>query len=209
MFNKLFSIAAVLFMSSAVHAADYQAGKDYEILPTPIVTADKSKVEVVEVFWFGCGHCYHFEAPLHAWVGKQAADVNFIQMPAIWNATMIGHAKAFYTAKALGVADKVNPAIFTAMNVQRNRLANEAAIAKIFVAQGVDAEKFSKTYNSFGVSSQVKLSESRAKSYRVQGTPEMVVNGKFRVSSSMTGSQEAMLDVVSFLVEKERATLAK
>jgi thiol:disulfide interchange protein DsbA len=209
MFKKLFSIAVISLLSSSVFAADYQAGKDYEVLPTPIVTADKSKVEVVEVFWFGCGHCYTFEAPLHAWVEKQAADVNFVQMPAIWNAPMIGHAKAFYTAKALGVSKDVNPAIFTAMNVQRNRLANEAAIAKIFIAQGVDAETFSKTYNSFGVSSQVKLSESRAKSYRIQGTPEMVVNGKYRVSSSMTGSQEAMLEVANFLIAKERATLAK
>ena len=119
------------------------------------------------------------------------------------------HAKALYVAKALGKADEINAAIFTAMHVKKSRLMTESSLADIFEAHGVDKKTFAKTFNSFGIRSQVNLADSRAKSYRIQGTPEMVVNGKYRVSTSMTGSQGNMLKVVDFLVEKERALLAQ
>lgn len=198
----------ILFSNVAI-AEEFEAGKDYEVLPAPVITHDKSKVEVVELFWYGCTHCFHFEPMLNAWKAKQADDVDFLRVPAMWNSSMQLHAKAFYTAKALGVLDKMHPVIFHAMNVEHNRLRTEDAIAELFAKQGLDAEAFSKTFNSFGVNSQVKLAESRAKSYRLQGTPEMVVNGKYRLSTSLTGSQEKMLKVADFLIAKERAALAK
>jgi thiol:disulfide interchange protein DsbA len=207
----LSAFALLLFSLSpfALAAEQYTAGKDYEVLPAPVVTQDKKKIEVVEVFWYGCGHCYNFEPMVHAWEKKQGDDVLFKQSPAIWNNSMKLHARAFFTAKALGVSDQLNPAIFSEMNVKRKRLSSESEIAKLFVKNGVDEETFTKTFNSFGVTSQVSLADTRAKSYRIQGTPEMVVNGKYRVSSSMTGSQAYMLKVVDFLVEKERQALAK
>ena len=73
----------------------------------------------------------------------------------------------------------------------------------------MDAETFKKTFASFGVESQVKLADSRARSYGVQGTPEIIVNGKYRIASSLAGSQSKMLEVASFLIEKERKMLAK
>ena len=119
------------------------------------------------------------------------------------------HARAFYTAHALGIAEKMNAVIFSEMNVKKNRLKNEEAIAKLFVKNGVDKGKFSKTFNSFGVTSQVGLAESRANSYRVKGTPEIIVNGKYRVSSTMVGSQANMLKVADFLIAEERKKLGK
>lgn len=196
-------------MSISVIAADFTAGKDYEVLPSPVKVRDASKVEVVEVFWYGCIHCYNFEPLIKSWKGKQGADVDFYSMPAMWNKGMILHAKAFYTAKALGQFDKFNDLLFSAMNVKKNRLKNAAAVKKIFVDNGVDPQKFDQTINSFGVQSQVQLADSRARAYRIQGTPEIVVNGKYRVSSSMSGGQGQMLKVVDFLVAKERALLPK
>ncbi len=207
MLKRLSMLLCASLMSLSVLAADFTAGKDYEVLPAPVKVRDASKVEVVEVFWYGCIHCYHFEPLIKSWKAKQAADVDFYSMPAMWNKGMILHAKAFYTAKALGEFDKFNDILFNTMNVKKNRLKNEAAVKNVFVDNGVDTKKFDQTFSSFGVQSQVQLADSRARAYRIQGTPEIVVNGKYRVSSSMTGGQGQMLKVVDYLVAKERALL--
>ncbi|MCK5880487.1 MAG: thiol:disulfide interchange protein DsbA/DsbL [Sinobacterium sp.] len=202
-------LLSALMSVSAFSADEYTAGKHYDLLKTPVTTRDAKKVEVVEVFWYGCIHCFNFEPMMQAWKKAQAADVDVYTMPAMWNANMKMHAKAFYTAKALGKFDQMNDVLFQTMNVKRNRLKTEASVKSVFVANGVDAKKFDATFNSFGVKSQVNLADSRAKSYGIQGTPEIVVNGKYRVSSVSAGGQAQMLKVVEFLIAKERATLAK
>ncbi len=201
--------AAMAFSFQVTMAEEFKAGTHYQVLSPAVVTSDKTKIEVVELFWYGCGHCYKFEPLLQAWKKQQQADVTVLGQPAIWNATMQLHATAFYTAKALRVLDTLHPAIFRTMHVEKNRLNNQKAIEKVFTKQGVDAQKFNKTFASFGVQSQVKLADSRARSYGVQGTPEMVVNGKYRISASLAGSQPKMLEVASFLIEKERQALAQ
>ena len=208
---KYFSafLLSALMSASVFSADDYIAGKHYDVLSTPVATRNAKKVEVVEVFWYGCIHCFHFETMIQAWNKLQPADVDSYTMPAMWNPSMKTHAKAFYTAKALGNFEKMNHVLFQTMNVKKNRLKSEAAVKSIFVANGVDAKKFDAMFNSFGVNSQVNLADSRAKSYGIQGTPEMVVNGKYRVSASAAGGQAQMLKVVEFLIEKERATLVK
>ncbi len=195
--------------SLSVNAENYVAGKHYEVLPTPIATRNKKKVEVVEVFWYGCSHCFDFEPMLVVWKAKLSNDVDFHQMPAMWSPVMKLHAQGFYVAKSLGISDKIHQPFFNALNLEKKKINDEESMARFFSAFGVDKSTFDKTFNSFGVTSQVSLAESRARSYRIQGTPEIIVNGKYRVSSTMAGSQADMLKVASFLVEKERATLPK
>ncbi|NRB37843.1 MAG: thiol:disulfide interchange protein DsbA/DsbL [Pseudomonadales bacterium] len=208
MLKVILAAAAAFTLTAQLAIADtFKAGEHYEVLPVPVVTSDKTKVEVVELFWYGCGHCFKFEPMLKTWKRQQGEDVVVLGQPAIWNKTMTLHAQAFYTAKALNVLDKMHPILFQVMNIEKNRLKNEDSIKAVFVKNGVDAEAFSKTFNSFGISSQVKLAESRARSYRMQGTPEMVVNGKYRIAAGLAGSQAKMLEVASFLIEKERLTL--
>lgn len=209
MLKKIISAALILTATSFCFASDYKAGKDYEVLNVPVLTADKNKVEVVEVFWYGCIHCFNFEPMLAAWKAKTDSVVVFNQMPAVWNKTMKLHARAFYTAKALGVSEAVDKAMFQALNVDRKRLNTKSVVRDVFVANGVTAETFDKTFDSFGINAQVQLAESRVRSYRIQGTPEMIVNGKYRVSASLSGSQKSMLEVVDYLIAKEKAVLPK
>lgn len=196
---------ALLLSVQGVQAADYVAGTHYEVLPTPVTTRDKNKIEVVELFWYGCSHCFSFEPMLTSWKANLPNDVDFHQMPAIWNSTMKLHAQAFYTARALGVMDKFHQPFFNAMHVERQRLSTESSIEQFFEKIGVDNKKFKNTFNSFSVTSQIKLAESRATSYRMQGTPELVVNGKYRIATALAGSHSEMLKVAEFLIAKERA----
>ena len=195
--------------ASNTYAADtYTAGKHYEVLETPVRTSDPKRIEVTEVFWYGCSHCFTFEPMVSTWASQLPEDVNFVHSPAIWHKSMELHARAYYTAKALKVLDNVHQAIFEAMNLKKNKLASKEAIGKIFVAQGVDLGKFNKTFDSFGVVSATKQADARQRSYGIKGTPEMVVNGKYRLSAKMAGGQAQMLKVVDYLIEVERNTAA-
>lgn len=201
------SFTALLNAEEAISEA-FIAGEHYAILEAPVRTSDPSKIEVVEVFWYGCSHCYTFEASLRPWVSAQKSDVNFIKLPAMWNDTMTVHAGMYYAAKQLKVLDKMHGGIFTAMHVEKKRFIDKDKIQAFFAEYDVDKETFDKTFNSFGVNSQIKQADAKTRSYHITGTPEMVVNGKYRISARMAGSQVKMLEVVDFLIEKERAAQA-
>jgi protein dithiol oxidoreductase (disulfide-forming) len=192
-------------MACAQEATTYEAGKHYDVISPAIRTANPGKIEVAEFFWYGCGHCYTFEPIIGQWKKTLADDVVFRGIPAIWGGAMELHARAFYAAQALGVSETMHPALFQAMNVDRLPLKSEDEIAKLFVANGVSAEDFSKALNSFGVVSQVRQANSTARSAQISGTPSLMVNGKYMISSRKAGSQANMLKVADYLVEKERA----
>jgi len=200
-------LLAVCLLPLAARAADplYIEGTHYERLAEPVRTADPARIEGVELFWYGCSHCYHFEPLLAKWHPTAGKDVDFHRSPAMWNKLMAVHAQAFYAADTLGALDKVHQPLFDALNVNRKRLETEDEIAEIFVANGVSEADFHKAFNSFGVQSKVKQADARQRSYKTTGTPEIIVNGKYRVSARLAGSPEGMLKVVDFLIAKERA----
>lgn len=184
-------------------ATTYREGEHYEVLSQPVRTRNPDKIEVVEVFWYGCSHCFHFEPMVTQWAKQQPGYVDFWQSPAMWNQTMQTHARLFYTAKALGVLDKVHEDIYEAINMQRKTLVERGDIEAFFVQHGVSAEDFNKAFDSFGVTSQVKQADARQRGYGIRGTPEMFVQGKYRITTGMAGGQREMLKVVDYLVAKE------
>lgn len=209
MFKKvLLSLALLVFaplMACAQEGAgNYVEGEDYDLITPAVRTADADKIEVVEFFWWGCGHCYNFEPVIGQWKKTLADDVEFRGSPAIWNELMELHARTYYTAEVLGVLDKMNLVMFQAMNVDGKRMSSEAEIQEIFAANGVAEEDFNKAFKSFGVKSQVSQAAARARAAKITGTPALMVNGKYHVSTRKAGSQADMLKVVDFLVAKER-----
>lgn len=201
-----FATLAVQFAALTAHAQDenYVAGEHYDLI-TPAIRGSSDKIEVTEFFWYGCGHCYNFEPQLAQWKKSLADDVELKGSPAMWNAPMEIHAKAFYAAEALGVLDTVHIPLFQALNVDRKRLADEDELADLFAANGVNREDFSKAFNSFGVGSQARQANARARAAKITGTPELMVAGKYRISTRKAGGQANMLKIADFLIEKERA----
>lgn len=190
-----------------VAATDIQAGKDYVVLPRPVPTADPNKIEVVEVFWYGCIHCFNLEPTLQTWISALPDDVHFVGMPAIWAEVMELHAKMYYANKVLGLEETLHQAIFDEMNTGRkNQLPSESAILSFVKGEGVDQEAYRRAMNSFGVNSQVQQAKSRMGAYQIRSTPQMVVNGKYVLTTQ--GGHARMLQVVSALIEMERAALA-
>lgn len=200
-------LLAPLAFSVLAQPARYVEGTHYVVLPTPVKTNNPEKIEVVEVFWYGCNHCFRFEPLLENWEASIPADVDFVRFPGMWNDLMKIHAQAFFAAEALGKVDVLHGPIFEAINVQGNRLQNEQQLSALFTQHGVTAEEFSTAFNSFAVRTKVNQAEAKMREYQVRSTPNMIVNGKYLISTgNAVPTQQEMLEVVNFLVEKERSS---
>ncbi|WP_236676741.1 thiol:disulfide interchange protein DsbA/DsbL [Aquariibacter lacus] len=180
-------------------------GRDYVRLPQRQPTSDPARIEVVEFFWYGCPHCYHFEAPLEAWLKKLPADVSFRRAPvAFREVPFVTHQKLFYALEALGQLDALHGKIFAAMHVQRNPLATPDVIFDFVAKNGVDRAKFIEAFNSFGVAGKARQAAALSAGYRIDGTPALGVNGQFYTSGSMAGTHERALAIADWLIGQSR-----
>ncbi|MFA7096531.1 MAG: thiol:disulfide interchange protein DsbA/DsbL [Gammaproteobacteria bacterium] len=204
-------LLAMVAMSLAFGAQNkrFDEGIEYQLINPPQPTTNPAKVEVVELFWYGCPHCFVFEPHLNAWLERKPANVEFIRIPATLNPGWAIHARAYYTAEVLGVLDKIHEPLFHAMHVQKRRLNNEAELAAFFAAQGVSEEDFRKTFNSFAVETKLRRAAGLVQRYGVSGVPAVVINGKYRTDGSLAGSYENLLQVMDYLIQKESAQVTQ
>lgn len=195
-------------LSSYGQIERYIAGTHYMEIANPVNTGDSSKVEVIEAFWYGCSHCFRFEPLITNWEENKPDDVDFVRFPALWNNLMKIHAQVYYAAEALDAVDVLHEHIFNAINVERNMLQNEGQISELFVEHGISQEDFDRTFNSFSVRTKVNQAEARMQDYGIRSTPNMIVNGKYLITTSENvRTQQEMLEIVDFLVEKERQAM--
>ena len=185
----------------------YIAGQHYTVLKQAVPTRDAGKVEVVKAFSYGCTPCYSLEPVIAQWYQQQSSDVDFWQFPAVWNEPMKLYAKTFFAAEQLGVLGKTHVPLFTAIVVQQKKLSNEEELAEFFAQQGISRDAFTQAFNSASVAREVDRAEKRVRSYNLASAPEFIVNGKYRVDRMRAGGPAEMLEVVSFLVAKERELL--
>ncbi|MDE0757508.1 MAG: thiol:disulfide interchange protein DsbA/DsbL [Pseudomonadales bacterium] len=204
MTQKLFIIIIAVFFSWKSWAMGYEEGVHYFELSIPVGVVKDGKIEVTEYFSYGCGHCYQFDPILAAWEMKLPEDVEFNRTPAIWNSAYRVYAQTYYTVKAMGILDKVHLEIFNAIHLQRRDIRDPKAIANLLAEVGVDPISFAKVYGSFGVQASVQQAEARGRAYRASGVPTLIVAGKYRVESGSAGGQAGMINVVDYLIEKER-----
>jgi len=213
MIKRTLQIALIISLlpmaaSSLAQIERYVVGTHYTELPNPVNTNDASKVEVLEAFWYGCSHCFRFEPLLTAWEEAQGDDVEVVRFPALWNNLMKIHAQVYYTAEAMDKVDVLHEPVFNAINLQGNRLQNERQIAALFAEHGVSQDEFESAFNSFSVRTKVNQAEKRMEDYQIRSTPNMIVNGKYLVTTGQNvTTQEEMLEVVEFLVQKELQSL--
>jgi thiol:disulfide interchange protein DsbA len=191
-------------LAVTAQSAGFDIEGKYELVRPPQPTESPDKIEVVEIFWYGCPHCFRFLPVMDRYVESKPDYVEVVRMPAIFRDRWAAHARAYYTARQLGVLDKIHGPLFDAIHVKRQSLDSRASLATFFEAHGVSRADFEKTYDSFTVESLVRRSLAMQRSYGIRGTPSVIVNGKYRVSGSLAGSNENMIKVIEVLVEKER-----
>ena len=204
---KFILAGLVMLLPLTVQSASIVEGFEYKrIVPAQQTQAPAGKVEVVELFWYGCSHCYRFEPSLQKWLKNKPDDVVFRRIPAQLNKSWVIHAQAFYTAQALGVIDKVHEKLFDAIHKDRRKLNTVDAIAALFVENGISREKFDKAFNSFGVKTKMANARGMEQRYGAHSVPTIIVNGKYRSDATMAGgSHKDLINVVNFLINKERS----
>jgi len=186
--------------------APYAAGIDYGVVTPPLPRAAAEGVQVLELFWYGCPHCFQLEPHLERWLATKPAAAQFERMPAIFsNPTWRLHAQAFYTAEVLGVSEKLHGAMMTAIHLRKRPLNSAAQLRQFFIEQGVEGERFDRTFNSFAVQMKVNRAADITRRAGIDGVPAVIVAGKYRATGGMAGSYANMFAIIDHLVAKEAA----
>jgi thiol:disulfide interchange protein DsbA len=203
--RQAFAAGVLMLVAGTAFAAfEPQQGVHYKLLtPAQPTNVAPGKVEVVEVFWYACGHCYLLEPKLEAWNRKgKPANAELVRLPATWNNLLKTHARVFYTMELLGKPN-LNPEIWREINVKGNRLDTPAAIETFFTSRGASKADFQKAFAGFAVDSKIMKAEDLNRRYKISGTPTVIVNGKYVTDISMAGSEDRLFEVINALVARE------
>jgi protein dithiol oxidoreductase (disulfide-forming) len=193
----------------------WQPGVNYDpVVPAQPTSVATGKVEVMEVFWLACPHCYALEPRLRSWLKSKPAYVEFVRVPVIWQDVHRSHARLYYTLEALGRDDLASKAFDTIhQDLEKGvpPLVGQSEeetfrLQQQFAAQnGVSADDFSKAYNSFSVGSNMQRAEEITQRYHVQGVPFFVVNGKYSADVAQAGSESKLIELINDLATSEHA----
>ncbi len=197
--------AAFLFLAAAGAQSAPVEGVNYKTLRPAVPTnVGPGKVEVVEVFWYACGHCYVLEPRLESWEKNgKAPYVELVRLPAVWNDLLKTHARLFYTIEVLG-KPQLHDEVFREINVKGNRLDTTDKIEAFLTARGVSKADFQKTFTGFAVESKLARAIDLNKRYRISSTPTVVVNGKYVTDVGMTGGEDQLFQTIDALAAQEK-----
>jgi thiol:disulfide interchange protein DsbA len=192
--------------SAQAQASKFQQGVNYKpLVPAQPTSVSPGQVEAVEVFWYGCPHCFALDPSVESWrKSGKAPYVQFVRVPAMWNDMLKTHARLFYTVEALGKLEELHPVIFREINVNRNLLDNTDKITAFLGQHGISADDYKKAANSFAVEAKLRRAEELNRRYRVQGVPMVVINGKYTADVGSAGGNTQLLQLIDELTARER-----
>jgi len=178
-------------------------GIDYTTLSNPQPRETGDKIEVLEIFMYSCPHCFHLEPTMAMWRGTKPANVEFRRMPAVFGPKPDLQARAFYAAESLGKQEVFTAAMFDAIHVKKQKIADDDAVVLVAQGAGLDGPEFRKALDSFDVNMKVNRARNITNSYGIDGVPTVIINGKYRTSPAQTGTREGMLKVIDQLIARE------
>ena len=181
---------------------------EYTPLQNALPVENPAKIEVAEFFWYGCIHCFNLEPVLEAWLPKLPADAYFRRIPAVFNERWAHDATIFYAFESLGLLEKLHRPFFDAIHKDRLKTDNPAALGEWLTKQGLDPKKFDAAMKSFGVQSKTKRAAQLTGASRIDGTPALMVHGRYTISTEQGRSREGMLANAERLIVAVRKSLA-
>ena len=174
------------------------------VVPAQPTGVAPGKVEVVEVFWYGCSHCFELDPAIESWRKKgKPAYVEFTRVPGMWNDTLRIHARLYFATEALGKLEELHTAIFREIHVNKNPLTTVEQMKGFFKQHGVNPEEFQKVFSSFGVESKLQRADFLNRRYGITEVPVVIVNGKYLTDQQMAGSERGLFDVIDELAAHE------
>lgn len=191
--------------TTAPTSAQFKEGTNYtRLVPAQPTGVAPGKVEVVEVFWYGCGHCFTLESAIESWKGKdKPAYAEFVRVPAMWNDATRMHARVFFTAELLGKLEQLHTPIFREINVKGNQLNTVEKITAFFKEHGVSTDEFQKAFSSFAVENKLQRADFLNRRYRIESVPTVIVNGKYKTDVTMAGGEPQLFGLIGELAAHE------
>lgn len=202
----LFLLCSVVFFIAPAQAEAPQSGSQFDYVAQEIQTDQPAKIEVMEIFWYGCPHCYHMEPALEAWVKKLPADVYFKRLPGLPNPSWAPMAKAFFAMQSLGLGEKLHSQLFDAIHKSKTlRPTDEAAaIEWVTKASGLDKVKVEQAFGSFTTNTQLNRAMQVFRASGATGVPSLIIDGKYITSSTMAGGNEQALQTADYIIQNVR-----
>ena len=211
---------ALLALGSNSQAASWVPGTHYSIIPQAQRTSvPAGKIEVMEVFSYGCPHCNQFQPVIKKLKATLPANVQLVYLPASWNKSENWplFQRAYLTAQSLGIAEKAHDAVYEAIWTTgelgvsdpktgriKSTLPTIEDMARFYQrVTGVKAADFVAASKSFGVDLKIRQAESQIIAMQVSSTPTLVVNGKYRLNNEHLRGGEEMIELVKYLVALE------
>lgn len=188
-------------------AEKFLEGKHYvEIFPALNTDVASGKVEVIELFWLGCPHCFKLEPTIKAYKQNMPDYISFKQVPAVLNPSWKIHAKAFYTAHLLDPNNEKDliSKLFAIIHTEKKSLNNLEDIESFFTGQGYTANQFNNTINSMALNAKLGQAKTIGAGSQSTSVPTLIINGKYRTSPYMAGGEDNLIKIVNMLVQKER-----
>lgn len=201
-----FALVAVVLMAcqGETNAQTVDSSK-YKPVREQMTVTTGDKIEVAELFWFGCGHCFALEPSLKAWKKTMPANAEFKKVPAIFSARWEFHGQAFYTMQALGLPEKAYDDFFNSIHVNRKPLNNMSQLVRFLSAFDKTEEQVESAFNSFDVNNKMRAAKKITRQSGAQGVPAIVVDGKYITSQQLGGGTSQMFTVVNQLIGKAAA----
>ncbi|QKQ24805.1 thiol:disulfide interchange protein DsbA/DsbL [Candidatus Ruthia endofausta] len=193
----------LISLSSFAFSQDYEAGIDYIVLDKPVKTTTGDKIEVRELFWYYCPHCYNLEPLINGWLKTKPSNVEFVRQSAMFSKRWLNGAIFYFVLEELNLVEKLHEALFDAIHTKNRRFNSKESFVDWVASFGVDKNKVEKAFDSFSVKIKVNKSKLNTLKYKITGVPVMVINGKYLTDATHAGSHTNMLKVVDFLIKKE------
>lgn len=189
--GALLLILAALTVSRTTHAAGF------ETIDPPQNTSVPDKVEVLEFLWLGCPHCYALEPSMEAWEKTKPEYVHFVREAPPLNPSWENHSRGFYAAQLLGIEHEFVAAMFEAIHEKKKPMRDKKKIAALAATLGADEKKFLGTMDSFVVEGKLKRSVDLAQKAGISSVPSVIINGKYRTSTSISGGHEGVIAAIN------------
>jgi thiol:disulfide interchange protein DsbA len=191
--------------ATPVPSGRWQAGKHYRVLsPAQPTDSAPGRVEVNEVFWYGCNHCYALDPFLENWKKKKAPHVDFVRTPVMWGPVHKQHARLYYVVQALN-RPELHTKVFDAIHLSGAPLVgqDEASSRRIQLefmkTLGVSEADFNAAYDGFALNTNMQRAEQATRRYRIEGVPLIIIGGKYVTDVAMAGGQEQLIALINDL----------
>jgi|TARA_B100000795_G_scaffold262014_1_gene239415 thiol:disulfide interchange protein DsbA len=208
--KKIILVILITF-SSFVFGVQPEPGVNFKTTKEAIPNESKNKIEVIELFWYGCVHCFNMDPYLDKWADTLPKDVTFKRIPAIPRKDWVESAKAYYALESLGVVNKLHEKLFDAIHKEKIFKHNDTKALINWIAMNGKLEKkdVKAAFNSFSMKAKLSRSFKIFKAAGATGVPTMIIDGKYFTSSTMAGGEQNAIDIMNFIIKNVRKDKAK